>query len=146
MNLHHTGPSPPQLLIPFDPLLGIHKKPSWNCSQSRLASLTGTDHHASVKLSLGTFTPWLSAFALQFIDRPFDDRPIGKEGLNKPSHLIEELNQGAAKTREFSFCCFLIEELNQGAAKTREFSFCCFSLYAHIYISIQIITQKSRKK
>src|SRR5512137_2283560 len=98
MNLHHTRPSPPQLLIPSYPLLGIHKKPSWNCSQSRLASLTGTDHHASMKLPLGTFTPWLSAFALQFIDRPFDHRPIGEEGFHQRPHLLQELNQGVTKT------------------------------------------------
>jgi hypothetical protein len=31
-------------------------------------------------------------------------------------------------------------------AKAAEFFLCCFALYAHIYISIQILTQNSRKK
>jgi hypothetical protein len=79
-----------------------------------------------MKLPLSTLTPWLSAFALQLIDRAFDHRPIGEEGFNKPPHLVEELNQGVAKAAEFLLCGF--------------------ALYAHNDSSIQIRTKKSRKK
>lgn len=79
-----------------------------------------------MKLPLGTFTPRLSAFALQLIDGAFDHRPIGKEGLHKPSHLIEELKEGVAKAAE---------SLSGG-----------FGLYAHNANSIQLRTKKSRKK
>jgi hypothetical protein len=112
MNLSQSGPSPPQLLIAFHPLLGIHKKPSWNGSQSRLASFTGTDHHASVKLPLRTFTPWLSTFALQLINGAFDHRPIGEEGFYKRSHFVQELNQGVAKAAEFFSGGFILYSHN----------------------------------
>jgi len=126
MNLHDTGARPPQLLIPSDPLLGIDEKSSWDRSQSRLASLTGTDHHASVKLPLSTLTPWLPTFSLQFIDRALKDGPIRKKRLNKPLHLLYEQKQGVPEPAEF-FSCRL-------------------SLYAHLFISIQFLIKNSRKK
>jgi hypothetical protein len=79
-----------------------------------------------VKLPLCTFTPWLTTLSLELIDSPLKDRPIRKEGFQKPLHLVKELKEGLPKPAEF-------------------FS-CCPALYAHIYNSIQIMKQKARKK
>jgi hypothetical protein len=113
-------------LIPSDLLLGIDEKSSWDRSQSRLPSLTGTHHHASMKLTLSTLAPGFAAFALELIDRPFDHRPIRKKGFDKPLHLLYDLEKGVPKPTEF-------------------FS-CCLALYAHCYNNIQILMQNSRKK
>jgi hypothetical protein len=79
-----------------------------------------------MKVTLSAFASGLSALSFQLIDRSFDHRLIGKEGLNKSANLMAQMNEGLPKSAEFlSVSTFL---------------------YAHIYISIQIIKQKSRKK
>jgi hypothetical protein len=126
MNLYDTGARPPQLLIPLDPLLGIHQKSSGHGAKPRLAALTGTEYHASVKRPLRTFTPGLPTFSLQFIDRALKYGPIRKKRLNKPLHLLYEQKQRLSEPTEF-FSCRL-------------------SLYAHLFISIQFLIKNSRKK
>jgi hypothetical protein len=79
-----------------------------------------------MELTLSTFASWLSAFAFQFIDRSSDNVLIGKRRLDKLPDLIIQSFKGLPKLTEFS-------------------SF-CITLYAHFYISIQIITQNARKK
>jgi len=79
-----------------------------------------------MQLALCTLAAWLSTFALEFIDRSFDYRPIGEERINKLSNLISELNKGVPKSAKFTFICF--------------------RLYAHYYIGIQITEAKVKKK
>lgn len=75
---------------------------------------------------LGTPTARLPTLTLKLIDRSFNHSFIGKEGLNKSANLMAQMNEGLPKSTEFlSVSTFL---------------------YAHIYTSIQIIQQKSRKK
>jgi hypothetical protein len=108
MNLHHTGTSLPQLLVPSDLLLGLYEKPGWDRSQLRFAFLTGTDNHAGVELALSALAAWLSTFSLELIDAAFQDRPIGKKGLDKPFHLVGELKKGLSKATEFFFCSVIL--------------------------------------
>ena len=126
MNLHHTGPSPPQLLVPSDLLLGLYEKPWWDRSQLRLALLTGTDNHPGVELALSALAPRLSTFSLELIDGAFQYRPIGKERVNKPFHLVYELKKGLSQATEIFF---------RGVI-----------LYAHYCYRIQILGQKVKKK
>jgi len=79
-----------------------------------------------MELTLGTSTSWFSTFRLQFIDRSFDHGLIGKKGVNNLSDLVGESSKGLPKLAE----CFLIRGC----------------LYAHIYISIKILSKKARKK
>lgn len=126
MNLHHTGASLAQLLVPSDLLLGLYEKPWWDCSQLRFAFFTGTDNHAGVELSLSALAAWLSTFSPKLIDGAFQYRPIGKEGVDKPFHLVYELEKGLSKATELFFCDVI--------------------LYDHYYYRIQILGQKVKKK
>jgi len=126
LNLNYPGARLAQLLIAPDPLLGLDQKSPWDRSQFCLTLFTGTDHHAGVKLTLGTLTARLAAFSFEFIDGAFNDGAIGKEGLDKPLHLVYELKKGLAQPTEVFF----------GA----------FSLYAHSYNHIQYTHPKCKKK
>jgi hypothetical protein len=61
-----------------------------------------------MELTLSTFTPRLSTSALQFIDRPFDHRPIGKEGFDQPLRLVGQMKKGLPKPTELLSVCFLL--------------------------------------
>lgn len=126
MNLHHAGTSPTQLLVPPDLLLGLYQKPGWNRSQLRFSILTGTDNHAGVELTLSALATRLSTFSLQLIDAAFQYRLIGKEGADKPLHLVYELKKGLSKATEFFFCEII--------------------LYAYHFYRIQLLEQKVKKK
>jgi hypothetical protein len=104
VNLHHSGTSLPQLLVPSDLLLGLYQKPWWDRSQLRFAFLTGTDNHAGVELTLSALAAWLSTFSPKLIDAAFQYRPIRKERVDKPLHLVYELKKGLSKATEFFFC------------------------------------------
>ena len=79
-----------------------------------------------MQLALCTLAARLSTFALEFIDRSFDYRPIGEERVDKLSNLISELNKGLPKSAKLTFICF--------------------RLYAHYSVSIQIPGAKVKKK
>jgi hypothetical protein len=54
-----------------------------------------------MKLTPSAFTPRLSTSALQFIDRPLDDRPIRKKRFNDPLDLVSQTKKGLPKPTEF---------------------------------------------
>jgi len=53
-----------------------------------------------MKLTLGAFASGLSTSALHLVDRPFDHRPIGKEGFNEPFDFVAEMKQALPKPTE----------------------------------------------
>jgi hypothetical protein len=61
-----------------------------------------------MQLPPSTPTSRLSTSATKLIDRAFDHRPIGKEGLNEPLHLVDELNKGLAEPAEFLSVCSML--------------------------------------
>ena len=79
-----------------------------------------------MQLPLSALASWFSTFSLQFIGGSFNHRPIREKRFNNLPDLVGESSKGLPKLAEL----FLI----------------CGCLYAHIYISIQILVQKARKK
>jgi hypothetical protein len=79
-----------------------------------------------MQLALCTLAARLSTFALEFIDRSFDYRPIGEERVKKLPNLIREMNEGLPKAAKLTLICF--------------------RLYAHYYIDIQNSWAKVKKK
>jgi len=61
-----------------------------------------------MKLPTSTPTPRLSTSALQFIDRPFDHRPIGKEGFDEPLDLVGQMKKGLPKPTELLLVSFML--------------------------------------
>jgi hypothetical protein len=78
-----------------------------------------------MELPPSAFTSWLSALTLQFIDRPFDDRPIGKQRFYQSLDLAGQTEKSLAKLTEFLTVCF--------------------SLYAHKYITYRFQTKSQGK-
>jgi hypothetical protein len=101
MHFHKPRASLPKLLITPYFTLHLNKKSARDDAQSRLAFLAGTYNHAAVELALSAFTSHFSTFSLQFIDRTFDHRQIGKKGFGKFPYLIAELNKALPKPAEF---------------------------------------------
>jgi hypothetical protein len=79
-----------------------------------------------MELALSAFALRFSTFSLQFIDRSFDYRRIGKKWFNNLPDLGGQSTKGLPKLAER----FLIR----------------VCLYAHILISIKIFAQNARKK
>jgi hypothetical protein len=50
-----------------------------------------------MQLPPSTSTPWFSASTFQFIDGPFDHRPIGKESFDEPLDLAAKMKKGLPK-------------------------------------------------
>ena len=95
-------------------------------AQPRFSLLAGADNHAAMELALSALASWLSTFALELIDRSFDHRLMRKKGPDKLPDLIGELNKGLSESTEFLSVCSV--------------------LYAHKYISIQIMVYNASKK
>jgi hypothetical protein len=106
--------------------LHLNEKAARNCAQSSFALLACAQNHAMMEAALSAFTPRFSTFRLQFIDRSFDYRLVRKKGFNNMTDLVSESRKELPKPAEF----FLIPGC----------------LYAHIYISANILHKKARKK
>jgi len=78
----------------------VNEKSMGDDAQCRLSLLAGADNHAAMELPLSGFASWLSTFALELIDRSFDHRLMGKEGLYKLPDLIAESNKALPKATE----------------------------------------------
>jgi len=61
-----------------------------------------------MKLTPSTFTARLTTSALQFIDRPLDHRPIGKQRLNNSFDLAGQMKKSLPKSTELLSVCFLL--------------------------------------
>jgi hypothetical protein len=61
-----------------------------------------------MQLSPSTFAARLSTSAPKLIDRPFDDRPIGKERFDKPLDLAGQMKKSLPKVTEFLPVCLVL--------------------------------------
>jgi hypothetical protein len=103
----------------------LKKRATRNNPQLRPASLAGTEDHAAVELTFHTFTSRLSALAFELIDGSLDHRLIGEERLDEISNLTGEMAERLAPAGELLSLSSL--------------------LYAHYYISIQIMKENATK-
>jgi len=104
----------------------LKKSAMRNNLQPRPAFLTRAEDHAAVELTFRTFTPRFSALAFELIDGSLDHRLTGEERLDEVSDLIGEMTERLAPAGEL----FSLSS----------------ALYAHYYISIQIIEENATKK
>lgn len=126
VHLDQLCASPPKPLIMPHLTLYLTERSVRDNTQPRPAFLAGTDNHAAMELALSASASRLSTFALEIIDRSFDHKLIGEEGLDKLPDLVGESNKRLPKSTEFLPVCLI--------------------LYAHYYISIQIIMQIASEK
>lgn len=113
-------------MIAFDLAFDLKKRAAGNNPQPRPASLAGTQDHAAVELTLAALASGFSALAFELIDGSFDHRLIGEERPDEVSYLVGEIAERLAKPRELLPLSL--------------------TLYAHIYISIQILSKNAIKK